>query len=205
MLLNDGHEVFMLNGLKEAPNCVTIRPIGPVEEYILEYLSEFIAERCNIKCLIDSEIEIPEFVYNKTRDQYNSKLIIKHLIENHPVDTNKFIGVTNIDLFIPILKYVFGIAQIEGNYSIISTHRLYPEFYDKPSNPGLFIERTKKTALHEIGHTFGLTHCRDLECVMHSSARIKDTDIKSSFFCPTCSDLFKWYSHEKYKQAGQIN
>ncbi len=137
--------------------------------------------------------EIPDHCHNKVRGQYNSKEILKHLIVHNPSDTLKFIGITELDLFVPILKYVFGLGQIEGQFSIISLHRLYPAFYDNPPNPSLMIKRIEKTALHELGHTFGLTHCRNKKCVMYSSIRIADTDKKESSFCPTCFELFKWY------------
>jgi archaemetzincin len=55
------------------------------------------------------------------------------------------------------------------------------------------VVRAQKTALHEIGHSLGLTHCRDRRCVMYSSTRIADTDFKQSHYCPTCLELFTWH------------
>ncbi len=138
-------------------------------------------------------IEGPEYAFDERRSQYNSKLILKNLIEHFPEDALKFMGVTQVDLFVPILKYVFGVAQLEGPCSVISLNRLRPQFYEAPPNPDLFIERVKKTALHELSHSLGLTHCRDRSCVMHSSTSINDTDYKKSLFCPTCFELFTWY------------
>jgi len=120
-------------------------------------------------------------------------LILKDLITHRPEGALKFMGVTQVDLFVPILKYVFGVAQLEGPCSVISLHRLRPQYYEAPPNPDLFIERVKKTALHELSHSLGLTHCRDRSCVMHSSTNIEDTDYKKSLFCPTCFELFTWH------------
>jgi archaemetzincin len=102
-------------------------------------------------------------------------------------------GVTTVDLFVPILKFVFGLAQIDGPCSIISTHRLRPEFHDSTPDRDLFLARIEKTALHELGHGLGLTHCRDRRCAMYSSTRIQDTDFKRADFCPTCAELFRWH------------
>jgi archaemetzincin len=175
------------------PRCVTICAIGSVDQSLLEHLAECITARCGLACEISSRMESPEYAYNETRCQYNSKLILKDLLRQCQSDTLRFIGVTPGDLYVPILKFVFGLAQIEGRCSIISLHRLYPKFYDQPSNPDLVLVRLKKTALHELGHTFGLTHCRDRRCVMYSSTRIEHTDFKQPDFCPTCFELLKWH------------
>lgn len=173
--------------------CVTICSVGPVDEGILEHIAECISTRCGLTCRISSRMENPKYAYNDTRRQYNSKQILKHLLQQCTRDTLRLIGVTHVDLYVPILKYVFGLAQIEGQCSIISLHRLLPQFYDQPSNPDLLLARVEKTALHELGHTFGITHCRDRRCIMYSSTRIEDTDLKQPDFCPTCFELFQWY------------
>jgi archaemetzincin len=55
----------------------------------------------------------------------------------------------------------------------------------------LLYQRVAKTALHELGHSAGLTHCRRRTCVMYSSTRIQDTDAKTAEFCATCRELFR--------------
>ncbi len=137
-------------------------------------------------------MERPEYAYNVTRCQYDSRPILKRLIQYCKDDT-KLLGVTQVDLYVPILKYIFGLAQVGGGCSLISLHRLCPEFYDQPSDPALLLERAEKTAMHELGHALGLTHCRELHCVMYSSTSIENTDFKNPDFCPTCFELFKWY------------
>jgi archaemetzincin len=146
-------------------------------------------------------MENPKYAYNDTRHQYNSKQILKHLLKQCTRETLRLIGVTPVDLYVPILKYVFGLAQIEGQCSIISLHRLYPQLYDQPSNSDLLLARVEKTALHELGHTFGITHCRDRRCIMYSSTRIEDTDFKQPDFCPTCFELFQWYLKKTLQQS----
>ncbi|MBL7179000.1 MAG: archaemetzincin family Zn-dependent metalloprotease [Desulfobacterales bacterium] len=173
--------------------CVAICAVGRVEEGILGHIAECISSRCGLECRIFSGMENPRYAYNDTRCQYNSKLILKHLVQQCPHNALRFIGVTPVDLYVPILKFVFGLAQIEGRCAVISVHRLCPRFYNQPSNPGLLLARMEKTVLHELGHTFGITHCRDRRCVMFSSIRIDDTDYKQPDFCPTCFELFKWY------------
>ena len=137
-------------------------------------------------------MENPRYAYNEERCQYNSKTILKHLLQ-YPHDSLRLIAVTHVDLYVPIFKYIFGLAQLEGQCAVISLHRLRPQFYNEPPDEELFMARTEKTVLHELGHSLGLTHCRDRCCVMYTSTRIADTDIKKSDFCPTCFELFKWH------------
>ena len=40
--------------------------------------------------------------------------------------------------------------------------------------------------LHELGHAFGLAHCRDFGCVMHASTNVGEVDLKRGEFCAAC-------------------
>ena len=163
-----------------------------MEENILDRIVECIENSCGIACQICEGMETPHYAYSEKRSQYHSKAILKRLLLDQRRDSIRLIGVTNVDLYVPILKYVYGLAQIDGYCAVISLHRLRPQFYHEPANPELLMDRVEKTVLHELGHSMGLTHCLDRRCVMYSSTRIADTDQKNSRFCPTCSDLFRW-------------
>ena len=171
---------------------VIICPIGFVDEGILDRIAGHLEARCGVVCEVSGKMDRPEYAYDERRCQYNSKSILKKLLTCSPKDALGFMGVTHVDLFVPILKYVFGLAQMEGQCSVISMYRLRPQFYDQPPDQDLLEERLKKTALHELGHCIGLTHCRNRRCVMSSSIRIEDSDFKRADFCPTCIELFKW-------------
>lgn len=171
---------------------ITICPIGFVEKDIINTIADCIEMRCGIDCVVSSRMENPKYAYDEGRCQYDSKLILKNLIKCCPQDALRFMGVTHVDLFVPILKYVFGLSQVEGKCSIISIHRLRPQFYDELADPNLLKTRIEKTVLHELGHSLGLTHCRNRHCVMYSSTKIDHTDRKQPDFCPTCFELLNW-------------
>ncbi|MBW1786534.1 MAG: archaemetzincin family Zn-dependent metalloprotease [Deltaproteobacteria bacterium] len=175
------------------PKRIILCPIGFVEGDVLDRIARSIERRCGVAGIISAGMENPAYAYDRGRGQYNSKLILKHLSECCPDDGLMFMGITHVDLFVPILKYVFGLAEIKGRCAVISTHRLRPEYYGESPDPPIFLARMEKTALHELGHCFGLTHCRDRRCVMYSSTHIEHTDLKKPDFCPTCLELFKWY------------
>ena len=172
---------------------IILCPIGFIERGVLDRIAMSMEHRCHVAGAVFNGMENPAYAYDRGRGQYNSKLILKHLSKCCPDDGLMFMGVTHVDLFVPILKYVYGLAEIEGRCAVISTHRLRPEYYGEPPDPSLFLARLEKTALHEMGHCLGLTHCRDRRCVMYSSTHIEHTDSKNTDFCPTCLELFKWH------------
>ena len=132
-------------------------------------------------------VPVPERTYNNERDQYHSTMILMGLREFIPKDAIRLLAVTNVDIYVPQMNYIFGEATVDGWTCIISLHRLLPEFYGEPPNHELFTERAVKEAIHELGHTFGLRHCGDPNCIMYFSTTIQDTDRKSADFCGECA------------------
>ena len=120
------------------------------------------------------------------RNQYNSTWILSQILERFPEDHCKILGVTSVDLFVPVLTYVFGEAQLDGKAAVVSTHRLKDELYGLPKNPQKLRERFEKEAIHELGHTFGLIHCPQPQCVMYTYTYAEEIDFKSKNFCQSC-------------------
>jgi archaemetzincin len=103
------------------------------------------------------------------RNQYSFSAIIKYLEEYLPTVDSKVLAVTGLDLYIPALTCVFGEARLHGQCAVVSSCRLDNKFYGLPDNPSLLQERLLKEGIHELGHTFGLSHCHHPDCVMKSS------------------------------------
>ncbi len=127
-----------------------------------------------------------EKTYDPDRRQYNSSQLLVQLIDSAPADTLKILGVTAVDLFIPILTYVFGEAQLGGVGALVSMHRLNSCLYGLPGNDQLLRERLGKEAIHELGHTFGLLHCATPGCVLSPSTYVEDIDQKRDHICHEC-------------------
>lgn len=129
-----------------------------------------------------------DLFYAPERNQYHSTLILAQLLKHLPEDGGKIIGITSVDLYIPILTFVFGESQLGGSGAVISTYRLRNEYYGLPKDSALLLQRTVKEAMHELGHAFGLIHCPDYECVMNSSTYVEDIDLKQDRFCRRCQE-----------------
>lgn len=127
-----------------------------------------------------------DFAYHHARNQYLSTAVLSKLLEVRNRAASKSLAITDLDLFIPILTYVFGEAQLGGTVAVVSTHRLRPSFYGLPDDGILLRERLVKEATHELGHTFGLLHCPNQQCVLASSTYAENIDNKRADFCAHC-------------------
>lgn len=129
----------------------------------------------------------PEKSYDPSRGQYDTRSLISSLLEQ-PVTTEKILGVTDVDLFVPILTFVFGEAQMGGRAAVVSSHRLAPERYGLPEDRLVLEQRLTKEAIHELGHAYGLVHCSETYCVMASSPAVEGIDLKMARFCSRCEE-----------------
>ncbi len=130
-----------------------------------------------------------DFAFDARREQYHSTAILQKLAARVPDDAYKVLAITRADLFIPILTYVYGEAQLGGTACIISTHRLQADESVGNPGPGSLEDRIVKEAIHELGHTFNLRHCPDHTCIMHYCRNTDDVDRKSDQFCRHCTVL----------------
>ncbi|MBI4632981.1 MAG: archaemetzincin family Zn-dependent metalloprotease [Deltaproteobacteria bacterium] len=170
---------------------IYIVPIELEDHSYLETLEKFIFNTFHLKT-IRREIKINlQDTFDQNRVQYNSSLILRQLITSPPPDAEKILGVLDVDLFIPILTFVFGEAQLKGIGAVVSTQRLHNRFYGLPENREVTTDRLLKEAVHELGHTFGLVHCLQPKCVMNSSTYVENIDQKSAELCPLCQKSIK--------------
>ena len=128
-----------------------------------------------------------DFAFDAGRRQYASIAALEMLTRACPADTLKLLAVTTRDLFLPVLTFVYGQAQLSGRVGIVSLARLRQEFYGLSAQHDIFLERAKKEAMHETGHLFGLVHCADTACAMALSTHVRHIDQKHSAFCARCA------------------
>jgi archaemetzincin len=118
--------------------------------------------------------------------RHHATLLLAALLRHRPDPASKILGIVPVDLFIPVLTFVFGQAQLDGPGAVVSTYRLRSEFYGLPTDEGVLVERAIKECVHELGHAFGLVHCGVYDCVMHASTTVDEVDLKLSVFCGRC-------------------
>lgn len=167
---------------------IRVVPVGAMEPPLLDAVASGLAREFRTRAAISKSVIDPSFAHHPQRNQYHSTTIIEHLSKKNG-SGEIVVGVTALDLFIPILTFVFGEAQLGGTCAVVSGHRLSQEFYGLPRDPALATERLVKEAIHEVGHTAGLTHCEDYDCVMAASHAVEWLDTKTSMLCAECRRL----------------
>ncbi len=174
---------------------IFIAPIRFSNTLLLKNILDELKNRFNSEIReINLQINLDEF-YSKERGQYFSTQIIAEAISHTKLYDGKIILLTDVDIFVPVLTFVFGEAQLNGKHSLISVCRLHEEFYSGETNEKLLFERTLKEILHELGHNYGLRHCMNWDCVMHSSPGIEEVDIKGNFYCGNCVKQVEGYKY----------
>jgi archaemetzincin len=164
--------------------------VGRIDKKVIETLRNELREVFNKHVSIGREMPEPDYAFNKKRNQYFSTAILDTIAEQEEYsDYEKILGIVDHDLYVPELNFVFGEAS--KRVAVISLARLRQEFYGLPEDRDLFYKRVLTEAVHELGHTYGLRHCRDPHCVMFFSNSLIDTDRKGSEFCTLCKDRLK--------------
>jgi archaemetzincin len=140
--------------------------------------------------------EGPADTLDSRRGQHSSTRILRWLLEHPPGEAGKLVGITDVDLFIPVLTFVFGEAQMGGRAAVVSVARLRETLDRRPAPRELVEARLLKECLHELGHTFGMVHCATPSCVMSRSNGILDVDGKHAAFCRPCRILLREQERE---------
>ena len=161
-------------------------PIGNLEGGLLTELGPALADAFHIPCEVMPHPLDAEIAFHGERQQYHSSELLHHMQGYVREDCWRLLGITACDLYIPILTFVFGEAQIGGPCALVSMHRLRQEFYGLPHDQDALRERLLKESVHEIGHTLNLTHCEDYACAMAPSHAVEWIDLKESSLCRSC-------------------
>jgi archaemetzincin len=171
-------------------NTIVISPIGNFDSEITESVEKGIRRIFSFQATILPLLENAGFAFDSIRNQYHSTPILGKLESRAPSFALKVLAITDVDLFIPVLTHVYGEAQLGGRTCIVSTHRLKGPFLPVRIND-THIQRIVKEAVHELGHTFSLRHCREHSCIMHYCRTELDVDRKSDQLCRYCKILLE--------------
>lgn len=116
--------------------------------------------------------------YRPGRGQWLATLLLDQVARARTGRWERMLGVAGVDLFVPDLNFVFGVANEDEGAALMSLARLAA-----PSDRERTLRRAATEAVHELAHTYGLGHCPDPRCVMWFSNTLAETDRKGARFC----------------------
>ncbi len=177
------------------PGRIWIAPFAGVEPSWLEYLRMVLEEELGEAPVILPELDAGA-AYDGGRGQTNAVTLLRMLLDTLPrangdAGWRRILGIASVDLYAPVLSFVFGQAQLGGEAAIVSAHRLDDAHYGLPSDPDRLLMRLEKEVWHELGHTFGLRHCHIDACVMRFSSEVEEVDQKEARYCEACASVLR--------------
>jgi archaemetzincin len=157
---------------------IAVAPVGNVPSAALEWLRPVLRDTFDADVLVAPAVPLPANAFNERRRQVHSTRILDALAGVRKPGWERLLGVADVDLYVPELNFVFGEADSKRGVCVFSLARLHAP------DEALFHRRAATEAIHELGHTFGLSHCRDPRCVMWFSNTLAESDRKGTTFCP---------------------
>jgi archaemetzincin len=137
-------------------------------------------------------VPLPQEAWYPPRRRYRADRILDFLrghLDSEP-ETTRVLGLTAVDISTTKGRHedwgVFGLGDLGGRACVISSYRLSER---GRRHDELVTFRVVTTAVHEVGHTLGLTHCDDPRCVMRDAeGSIRTVDTSDGRLGPICRE-----------------
>jgi archaemetzincin len=159
------------------------------DDRLLEAVRETVERVYRVRGRLYRHHDRPTQAFDVRRGQHLSTSILRWLVDRGQ-PRGRVLAVTDVDLFIPVLTFVYGEAQLGGRAAVVSTARL-AVMPGRDEDRAVSVDRVVKESVHELGHAFGLIHCETPECVMRRSVTLLDVDAKRPALCPACEVKYR--------------
>jgi len=165
---------------------IVVVPLGEVDFMMVNRLAAAIGPVFNRSVDILKGMRMPAEAYNVGRNQYYAQVVLSKLERTKANSREKVIAVCEEDLYVPDEPYVMGWGDGLSGAAVVSLYHIRQEFYGLPEDEREVYPRLYKEAVHQLGHLFDLSECRNPKCVNYHSQAMLDIDSKSENFCDIC-------------------
>lgn len=170
---------------------IVLQPLGaatPAEE--LEAVSRAIAAFYAVRVTVAQALDLPKSAYYAKRQRYRAEKLLDFLVAESNKDARITLGLTAVDISTTKAPYedwgILGLATLDGRSGVLSSFRCKR----RAKSPEHARVRFAKTAVHELGHAFGLEHCPNSGCIMHDGeGSVLTTDTEHDFCAETRARL----------------
>lgn len=147
--------------------------------------------------------QLPIDAYAPSRHQYHARAMLEVLSRDLPDDALGMIAMTEADLYIPSLNYVFGLGSRKLGVAVFSVGR-YGDDVRLHGDPESVLRRSMTVAAHEIGHVVAMRHCTAYHCIMNGTSSLREADEHPLHLCPVCvrkaEHAFEFERTHRYKR-----
>lgn len=161
---------------------IAVAHVGEAPVEIFGILAPALRDAFGCDVVTAPDVSLPSSAYDPRRRQHLSTAVLDLLARVKRTEWDRLLGVADVDLYVPELNFVFGEGDPARGVAVFSLHRLRPP-RGQPGEEDLFARRAATEAIHELGHSYGLRHCRDAGCVMWFSNTLAESDRKGTAFC----------------------
>lgn len=165
---------------------IVVLPLGEVDFMIVNRLAAEIGPVFNRSVDILKGMKMPVEAHNIIRNQYYATVLLQKLERSKANSREIIIGICEEDLYIPDERNVLAYCDTLAGTSVVSLFEIRQEFYGLPEDDKKIFPRLLKESIHQLGHLFDLTDCRNPKCVNYYSQMMNDIDNKSEKFCDIC-------------------
>lgn len=175
----------------DSPYAIGVLEMGRLGTLVVRVVAANLQALLGVPVDILGSLDVPQEAFRHHRHQYDAGIILQLLAGLNYPKHPRIIALTNVDLCISILTYVFGEAELGGKVAIASNYRLRHHEDGTNVSAAQHYERLAKVALHELGHTLSAYHCDNPKCLMKYSPKVHHLDQLDLLFCKDCEFIIK--------------
>lgn len=182
---------------------IYLQPLGDFSDSqwkVLTTTADYLRCFFNLPVTINDTIElssVPAVARRQDPNGDQEQILTTYVLDriarpNVPADAAAYLVLTTSDLWAGGgWNFVFGQASLKEQVGVFSLYRNgNPDKNEKEYR--LYLLRTMKTAVHEIGHMLGLQHCVRYRCGMNGSNHRAEADRRPLWFCAECTAKVCW-------------
>ncbi len=177
------------NRRSEERNMIYVAPMGALRKSsrpVLNMTARFLDVYYDTPTRILPTVPLPIKAYSPERGQYDARIVLEELKSYVPHNAVGLVVITEQDLFIPSVNYVFGLGSFQHRVAAVSAFRFGD---DKRINGErkTVLRRTLTAAVHEFGHVISMRHCTAFRCIMNGTNSLEEADQHPLHLCPVCT------------------
>jgi archaemetzincin len=166
---------------------VAVQPLGAFDPALFDQISSGLVAELGVSVQRESAVDLPRAAYYARNRRYRAERLLDFLRGRVSAPVNRILGVTEVDISTSAHGVydwgVLGLGDLPGSACVISMFRCRRNARDAAQ----VRFRMVTTCIHEVGHTLGLDHCRDVRCLMTDArGTVRTIDQSSGQLCNAC-------------------